>query len=239
MERAERAETTETAGTTGAPPGYSLRIAAASEAAAPDFSAEWAQIRRDLEGEAEGALRIGRNLIKIRDALKPLHLWLAALREHGMSQPQASRYIRFAGLPERDREIYQRDTGFSLSRAIGERRGKRGAGGEAGAAPEGEAEIPEGERAERLAEIDRQLKLGIRMVQAGEAALGAEPPRSARGRGGGLTAMGGRGFHRAGNRIYDVECRSPERAPVAWPAGRLPGSPFRRLNYSQERERVQ
>ena len=60
---------------------------------APDFTEEWAQIRQDLEGEAAGALRIGQNLIKIRDRLKPLGLWLTALTEHGMSQPQASRYI--------------------------------------------------------------------------------------------------------------------------------------------------
>ena len=89
----------------------------------PDFTAAWAQIREDLEDQAAGAFRIGQNLIKIRDRLKPLGLWPAALKEHGMSQPQASRYIRFAEMPERDREVYLRLAGpFSLSAAIGERR---------------------------------------------------------------------------------------------------------------------
>src|SRR2546425_8265425 len=93
----------------------------------PDFTAAWAQIREDLEDQAAGAFRIGQNLIKIRDRLKPLGLWPAALKEHGMSQPQASRYIRFAEMPERDREGYQRAVGFSLSEAVGERRRKKDA----------------------------------------------------------------------------------------------------------------
>ncbi len=166
----------------------------------PDFTAEWRQIREDLENQAAGALRIGQNLIKIRDALKPLGAWLATMRANGMSQPQASRYIRYAQLPERDRAIYQRVRGFSLSEAIGERRRKRKAPGEAGevsgggraadysransrrrAAEGGREGIPADELDDRRAEIDRRFTVAIKMIDAGKAALadGPKPPEYA------------------------------------------------------------
>jgi hypothetical protein len=160
---------------TSAPPDYSPRIVAAG-VAVPDFAAEWAEIRRDLEGEAAGALRVGRSLITIRDALKPRGLWLKALREHGMSQPQANRYVRYAELPERDREAFQRVNGFSLSAAVGETRSKKAAAAEAGAAPADEAPIPESELSARVAEVNWWLKQAVATMEAGEAARGTEPP---------------------------------------------------------------
>jgi hypothetical protein len=149
-----------------------------SDARPLDFAAEWTLIREDLEREAAGALRIGQNLIKIRDALKPLGLWLAALREHGMSQPQASRYIRYAEMPERDREVYQRVVGFSLSDAVGEGKlGGRASEYSSTNSQNAEAgiEVPADEIADRRAEIDRQLKLAVEMVDAGERVLAAGP----------------------------------------------------------------
>lgn len=152
------------------------RMVAPAEVAGPDFTAEWSQIREDLTNEAEGALRIGLNLIRIRDALKPLGLWLAELQKHGMSQPQASRYIRYAQLPERDRAAFQRTRGFSLSEAIGESRRKKRATSEADHysstnSPAGEAPIPEDELVDRLAEVEQRVKLAITIVEAGEQAL--------------------------------------------------------------------
>jgi hypothetical protein len=146
----------------------------------PHFTAEWAQIQTDLRNEALGARRIGENLIKIRDALKPLGLWLAALRGHGMSQPQASRYIRYAQLPERDRDAFQRVKGFSLTEAIGERRRTAVATVSQADRPM-DVEVPADELADRRAEIDRRFKLGLAMVKAGEAALAGEshPPEFA------------------------------------------------------------
>jgi len=158
-----------------ASPDYSRRIAATGQAAEPDFSLEWAQISEGLKNEAACALQIGLNLIRIMDELKPRRVWLAALREHGMSQPQASRYIRFAKMPERDREPFQRVNGFSLSAAIGEARSKAVAVKE-GAALAGDVLVPEGERARRDAEVARRLKLAIAMVECGEVAMGRELP---------------------------------------------------------------
>jgi hypothetical protein len=150
----------ETVGTAAAAPGEN------PEAAAPDFAREWEEIRERLESEAAGALRIGQLLITIKDGL-PRGRWLPALREHGMSQPQASRYMRYARLPESDREIFQRRKGFSLSAAVGERRKKdapvEGSGEKQAAAP-----IPPPERDETLAEIDRQFKLALDMVDFAE-----------------------------------------------------------------------
>ncbi len=153
------------------------RMVVAAEAAVPDFTAEWSQICEVLRNEAEGALRIGLILIRIRDALKPLGLWLAALREHGMSQPQASRYIRYAELPERDRAAFQRTRGFSLSEAVGERRRKRATTetAEIGVASADDVQISEDELTDILAEVDRRVKLAVRMVEAGERALASEP----------------------------------------------------------------
>jgi hypothetical protein len=146
----------------------------------PDFTAEWQQIREDLESEATNALRIGRNLIKIRDALKPLGQWLAALREHGMSQPMAWRYITFAELPEADREPWMRVQWFSLAKAVEGRKRKdanedSGTGQDSGLFATNNPEIPADELADRLAEIDQRFKLAIEMVNAGEAALAGEP----------------------------------------------------------------
>jgi len=142
----------------------------------PDFAREWTEIREDLETEATGALRIGRNLIKIRDALKPLGLWLTGLREHGMSQSQASRYIRYAELPKAERKIFQRVKGFSLSAAVGERRGKKAADHSPANGPkDAEAVIPADELEERQAEVGRKLKLAFEIVDAGERCLAGEP----------------------------------------------------------------
>ncbi len=158
---------------------YSRRIVATEDA--PDFTAEWAQIRADLGDEAAGALRIGRNLIKIRDALKPLNLWIKALRENYMSPSQASRYIRFAELPERDREIFLRADGpFSLSDAVGERRRERRARAsdfspEKSPEIEAEVEIDADELADHRAEIDRRMKIAVDIVEAGVGALAGEP----------------------------------------------------------------
>lgn len=145
----------------------------------PDFTAEWRQIRTDLENEAAGALHIGQNLIKIRDALKPLGQWLTALREHGMSQEQAWRYTTFAEMPEAEREPYMRLEGpFSLTKAI-EGRSKKRSKKPAGPAPDysstNNPEIPADEVADRLAEIDQRLKLAVEMVGRGEEALAGEP----------------------------------------------------------------
>jgi hypothetical protein len=156
-------------------------------AQAPEFSDEWKQIRDDLANEAAGALRIGLNLIKIRDALKPLGpgLWPAALPENGMSQPQASRYIRFAEMPEYEREVYLRAEGpFSLTDAVGERRRKRASDNSSTNSrneEKGDVEISDEQRAYRLAEIDRQRKLAVEIVEAGVKALADEsqPPEYA------------------------------------------------------------
>jgi hypothetical protein len=145
---------------------------------AKQIAARWEQIHEDLGDEAAGALRIGLNLIKIRDALKPLKRWLSALREHGMSQPQASRYIRYAELPERDRAAFQRASGFSLAAGHGEgKKGKKGAATirQTNSPAEAEVEIPADELADALAQVERRIKLAIEIVQAGEAALGDEP----------------------------------------------------------------
>lgn len=151
------------------------RIVEAADVAVPDFTFEWMQIREGLESEADCALRIGQNLIKIRDVMKPLGLWLEELKKHGMSQPQASRYIRYAGLPECDRAAFQRANGFSLTEAVGEGRRKKDATQKPTEAPEIEAPIPEDERADRLAEIEQQIKLAIKLVDLGEAQLTNEP----------------------------------------------------------------
>jgi hypothetical protein len=150
-----------------------------TQTAAPDFTAEWRQIREDLESEAAGALRIGQNLIKIRDALKPLGLWLAALREHRMSQEQAWRYTTFAEMPEAEREPYMRLEGpFSLTKAIEGRSNKRSKK-PAGPAPDYSStntpEIPDDERADWLAEIDQRVKLAVKMVSRGEEVLMGDP----------------------------------------------------------------
>jgi len=193
MEATKRTEATET-------PDYSPRIAAAGEAAAedqiirpandfpaaaPDLAALWDEILRALDGEAAGALRVGRNLIKIKAAL-PHGRWAAALREHGMSQPQAWRYMEYAKLYERDPAAFARDgalyqrKGFSLSEAIGERREKEDAaaatGAEANQAQADEAPIPESELDARLAEVSWWLKQAVATVEAGEAARATEPP---------------------------------------------------------------
>jgi len=151
-----------------------------TETQAPDFTAEWEQIRNDLENEALGALRIGQTLIKIRDALKPLGRWLPALSEHGMSQPQASRYIRYAELPEADRERRQRFKGFSLSEAIGERRTKKAAENSgtdqaADYSSTNSHEISDEERADWFDEIERRLTRAVKIVNAGKEALAGEP----------------------------------------------------------------
>jgi hypothetical protein len=146
-----------------------------------EFASEWQEITSLIGREAEGALRIGQLLIAIRDELKPRGLWLAALREHGMSQPQASRYIRYAELPESDRMLWQRVNGFSLSAAVGEHRTKKDATEESGTgqAPNysstNSPEIPADELADRLEEIDQRLKLAVEMVSKGEEALAGEP----------------------------------------------------------------
>jgi hypothetical protein len=182
MNATERIGTTKAAGTTSAPPNYSQRMVAAGEAVALDFSAEWAQIRRDLLDEADAQrvqadrwLRIGRNLIKVRDALKPLGHWLAELEKNGISQPTAWRYTEYAELSESDREIYLRRR-VSPSAAVDKRRREKAMEAEPGAAEAGEVSTQESERNARLAEIARQLKLGVAMVEAGETALGSEPP---------------------------------------------------------------
>jgi hypothetical protein len=156
----------------------------ATDVAVPDFTAEWRQITEDLESEAkylnssaECALRIGETLIKIRDELKPRGLWLDALRDHGWSQPQASRYIRFANLPERDREPWLRRKAFSLSGAVGERPSrKKDASGNPAAdySSTNSPEIPADELLDRSEEIDQRFKLAIAMIVAGERALAGE-----------------------------------------------------------------
>jgi len=154
----------------------------AAEAGVPDFTAEWDLVKADMES-AEGLLRdhaavalhVGQTLIKIRDVLKPRKLWLKALEEHGISQPQASRYIRFAEMPERDREVYQR-LRFSLSEAIRERRSRPKAGSQRAAAEDTEAEIPDDERCDRLAEVEQRRKLAFKVVEAGLKALREQEP---------------------------------------------------------------
>jgi hypothetical protein len=136
----------------------------------PDFTAEWQQIEKDIQNEAEGALRVGQNLIKIKAAL-PHGMWLEALKEHGMSQPQASRYIRYARLPEADRLIFQRAKGFSLSRAVGERRSKPKAPSEAPRERVDETPISADELAARLEGVEQRVKLAIDMVNLGECEL--------------------------------------------------------------------
>jgi hypothetical protein len=147
---------------------------------APDFTAEWAQIRADLENVAAGWLRIGLNLMKIRDALKPRGRWLPALREHGMSQPQASRYIRFAEkfakMPEDERAIFLRAKGLSLSEAVGEGREEPSDYSPTNSRNfEDEVEIPADELEDRRAEVERQKNLAHKIVDAGVKALKGEP----------------------------------------------------------------
>jgi hypothetical protein len=154
----------------------SLDFAAENTDLSPDFSAEWKQIDEDLKGEAAGALRIGLNLKKIRDALKPRGLWLDALRDHGMSQPQASCYIRFAEMPESDRDRFQRIEGFSLSDAIGERR-KRASDNSPANSRNGDDEVavPDEELPDRLAEVNWQRQAADEIIEAGVEALAEEP----------------------------------------------------------------
>lgn len=157
------------------------RMVAAEEVAVPHFTAEWDQIRKDVEEVGSltrawgaAALRVGQNLIKIRDELKPLKLWLSELEKRGWSQSSASRYIRFAEMPEGKREVWLRGKHFSLSAAVGEGRGgKNGAGANVEAGTQ-ETSLDEAERAERLAEVAQLLKLGIRVVEAGEKTVVAE-----------------------------------------------------------------
>ncbi len=142
-----------------------------------DFAAEWKLIDEDLRNEAAGALRIGLNLIRIRDAL-PRGRWLAELREHGMSQPVASRYIRFAKLPESDREVFLRaERPFSLSAAVGERRKKKDAAPASDYSPtnSSEPEISDDERGARLAEVNWQRQAADEIIEAGVEALAEEP----------------------------------------------------------------
>ena len=144
------------------------------EAGASDFAREWAEITENLRKEAAGALRIGQNLIRIRDALKPLRLWLKALREHGISQPHASRYIRFAEMPEADREPYLRLEGpFSLSHAVGERRGKKKGDHSPANGSEAGAMVP----AEEMEEERRaEIALARKIVEEGARQLAFAPP---------------------------------------------------------------
>ncbi len=167
METTEIVETTET-------------TASAANVAAPDFAEEWKQIRADLEKVAAGRLRIGQNLIKIRDALKPRGLWLPALREHGMSQPQASRYIRFAEMfakmSERDREIFLRAEDLSLSEAVGEgRREPSDYSSTNSRNSEDEVEVPADELEDRRAEVKRRIELTYEVVDAIERTLARDP----------------------------------------------------------------
>ncbi len=161
---------------------YSPANGPAAEAGISNFTAEWRQIKADIEGaegllrdHAAAALRVGQALIRIRAALTPHKLWIKALEEHGISQPKASRYIRFAEIPPADREVFQREKWFSVSRAVGEADRRKGA-----AASEGdhsstnspaEAEIPADELCDRLAEVEQRVKLAIDLVNRGECEL--------------------------------------------------------------------
>lgn len=155
---------------------------------APDFTAEWAQIREDhadvvaaTKRVGENALRIGLTLMKIRDALKPRGLWLKALDEQDIMSPtQAWRYVTFAELSESDREIFLRQKGFSLTAAIGEspRKKKGEAAGPASdfsSTKSRDVEIPLDELEALRAEVDRRMKRAVEIVDAGVKALAGEP----------------------------------------------------------------
>jgi hypothetical protein len=147
-------------------------IATRDSDSVPDFTDTWVQIHKDLNGMAAGALRIGEQLKTIRDELKSRGLWLKELKNHGWSQPQASRYVRFAELPKEAREIYMQCENFSLSAAVGEPRRTKSHNTKSAPAL---GEISPSEREERLSEIDEQFKLVLKLVEAGERVLADDP----------------------------------------------------------------
>lgn len=166
-----------------------MTIETTNETKAPDFTEAWAQIR---EGHASvvahaaraaaEALRVGRALIEIRDAL-PRGTWLTELRKH-MSQAQASRYIRlaerFAKMSDGEREILLKQEGpFSLSRAVGESPRKKDETADQtsdySSTNSQDVEIPGDEIADRRAEVEWRLELTFAVVDAIEKRLAGDP----------------------------------------------------------------